>query len=82
MESVDGEHPDTVALIAGPLVLMKVDPGSSNAAISREALLAAQPTPRRAHECQAATTAGPVKLKPFPDIGAETYATYQTVSPS
>jgi hypothetical protein len=83
LESIDGGHPDTVALIAGPLVLMKVDPGSSNAAISRETLLAAQRTPHGAHEWQAATTAGrPIKLKPFLDIDTETYATYQTVSPS
>jgi uncharacterized protein len=82
LESIDGEHPDTVALISGPLVLMRINPGSSNAAISRKALLATQQTLHDAHEWQAATPAGAIKLKPFLDIDAETYATYQTVSPS
>jgi uncharacterized protein len=82
LERVDTEHPDTVALIAGPLVLMRIDPGASDAAISREALLGAQRSPQSAHEWQVTTRAGPMRLKPFLDIDAESYSTYQTVSPS
>jgi uncharacterized protein len=82
LESVDTEHPDTVALIGGPLVLMRIDPGSSAAAVSRKNLLAARQISHDAHEWQASTPAGPIKLKPFLDIDTETYSTYQTVSPS
>jgi hypothetical protein len=82
LESVDAQHRDTVALLAGPLVLMRVDPGLNNAPISREHLLAVRRFSQRAHEWQASTPAGLFKLKPFLDIEAETYSAYQSVSPS
>ena len=61
---------------------MRIDPGLSDAAISRESLLAAQRRPHSAHEWQANTPAGSVKLKPFLDIDAETYGAYQAVPQS
>jgi hypothetical protein len=82
LEGIDAQHPDTAALIAGPLVLMRIEPGSSDAAISRENLLAAQRLASGAHEWRVNTSSGPIKLKPFLDIDAETYRTYQRVSPS
>jgi uncharacterized protein len=82
LESVDAQHPDTVALMAGPLVLMRVDPTVGGAAISRESLLAAQRIPHATREWQATTPTGPVKMKPFLDIETQSYSTYQTVSSS
>jgi hypothetical protein len=88
LESVDAEHPDTVALTAGPLVLMRVPPDSGAAVkspaepIRRADLLAAQRAPQNAHEWQAMSLAGPLRLKPFLDIAAETYSVYQRVLPS
>ena len=82
LESVDAAHPDTVALLAGPLVLMRIDPIPGNAVVSRERLLAARRISHGAHEWQASTPGEPVRLKPFLDIDAETYSAYQSVSPS
>jgi DUF1680 family protein len=83
LESVDAAHPDTVALLAGPLVLMRlIDTGAAPLPIRRASLLAAQRDRAGAHEWQAATDAGPVRLKPFLDIGAEPYSAYQSVVPS
>ena len=80
LERIDAEHPDTVALLAGPSVLMRIDPNPANAPISRERLLAARPISPGAHEWQASTPGGPVKLKPFLDIDTESYSVYQSVS--
>jgi DUF1680 family protein len=82
LESVDAQHPDIVALVAGPMVLMRIDPSSASAPASRGSLLAARRIPNGAHEWRAATPTGPVKLKPFLDIDRETYSAYQTVLPS
>jgi len=82
LESIDTEHPNSVALISGPLVLMRIDSDSSDPVISREALLGAQRASHGAHEWQVSTPAGAMTLKPFLDIEAESYSTYQTVLPS
>jgi hypothetical protein len=84
LESIDDEHPDTVALLAGPLVLMRVlDDGAAAEGVTRARLLAAQCDRSGAHEWQAAATdGGAIKLKPFLDIGNELYSAYQKVSSS
>ncbi len=49
LESVDAAHPDTVALLAGPLVLMRIlDADAAAAPIRRDSLLA------RAARCRSA----------------------------
>jgi hypothetical protein len=84
LESIDAAHPDTVALLAGPLVLMRIlnDDGAANSTLTRTSLLAAQRDRGGEHEWQARTEAGSVKLKPFLDIDAESYSAYQHVVPS
>ena len=83
LESVDAAHPDTVALLAGPLVLMQlIDAGAATSPIRRASLLTAQRDRHGSHEWRATTDAGAVKLKPFLDIDAELYSAYQTVLPS
>jgi hypothetical protein len=83
LESVDTAHPDTVALLAGPLVLMRiVEADTAASPVARSSLLAAQRDRNGRREWQATSAAGPIKLKPFLDIDGETYATYQTVLPS
>jgi hypothetical protein len=76
-----------VALVAGPLVLMRLtDADSAPFPIRRGDLLAAQRDANGGHQWQAKTDAGAgagaVKLKPFLDIAGETYSAYQTVLPS
>jgi DUF1680 family protein len=83
LESVDAAHVDTVSLVAGPLVLMRlIDADSAPFPIRRADLLAAQRDAHGGHQWQAKTDAGAVKLKPFLDIAGETYSAYQTVLPS
>ena len=87
LESVDAEHPDSVALLAGPLVLMRtVEADAAVAPLRRDSLLNAQRDRNGRHEWQVTTDAGAgvgaVKLKPFLDIDGERYSAYQTVLPS
>jgi DUF1680 family protein len=81
LESVDAAHSDTVALLAGPLVLMRVlDEGSAaTSPIARSSLLAAKREYSGKHEWQAKTDGGFRTLKPFLDIGEENYSVYQDV---
>jgi hypothetical protein len=77
LEAIDAEHPDTVALMRGPLVLFAVTENAPR--ITRQQLLAASPVNGES-AWQAQTTSGPVKLLPFPSITDERYPTYMTVS--
>ena len=83
LESVDAAHPDTVALLAGPLVLMRLtDADAAASPIRRDSLLHAQRDRGGRHEWQVTTDTGAVKLKPFLDIDGEHYSAYQMVLPS
>jgi len=83
LESVDTAHPHTVALLAGPLVLMRIIEADAAAApMRRDNLLRAQRDRSGRHEWQVTTDTGAVKLKPFLDIGDEHYSAYQMVLPS
>ena len=84
LESIDGAHPQTVALLAGPLVLMRVFDADDSAAstVTRTRLLAAQRDPNGRHEWRALTEGGSHTLKPFLDIGGESYSAYQEVLPA
>jgi DUF1680 family protein len=84
LESIDAVHPDTVALLAGPLVLMRIldDDSAASSTITRTSLLAAQRDANGRAEWQARTDSGLIKLKPFLDIDAEGYSAYQQVVPS
>jgi DUF1680 family protein len=81
LESIDAAHPETVALLAGPLVLMRIldADGSAASTVTRTSLLAARRDRNGGHEWQAPTDAGFLKLKPFLDIGGESYSAYQQV---
>jgi uncharacterized protein len=84
LESIDAAQPDTVALLAGPLVLMRILDADDAASlpIARTSLLAAQRDVNGRHEWQARTDAGFIKLKPFLDIDTEGYSAYQQAVPS
>jgi len=74
LEAVDAQHPDTVALVAGPLVLMASTDGDPRP--TRGALLAAD----RQSGNSRVWTAGSFTLKPFMDIKDEPYSTYLRVT--
>jgi DUF1680 family protein len=82
LENIDAAHPDTVALLAGPLVLMRIAADGAASPIRRDSLLSAQRSLDAKHEWQIRTDAGVVKLRPFLDIDGESYSAYQTVLPS
>ncbi len=77
LEPIDAQHPDTVALVRGPWVLFPITQNAPR--VTRTQLLAAQRTPgQTAWQVQAAS--GPLRLVPFTEIGADSYATYLQVS--
>jgi DUF1680 family protein len=75
LERVDEQHPDTVALLCGPLVLFAI---ADNApAVTARQLLAA--TRVGAQSWQVETVAGMMSMLPFTGIEEQTYSTYLIV---
>jgi DUF1680 family protein len=84
LEAVDAQHPDTVALLNGPLVLMALrnsELEQPQTGPTRAMLLAARQS-SRSHEWTAASGARGLTLKPFMDIEDEPYTTYLRVLPT
>jgi DUF1680 family protein len=77
LEAVDSQHPETVALVRGPLVLFALTEDAPK--VSREQLLAAKPMKGQA-VWMASADSGPLLLTPFTEIHEERYRTYLTVS--
>lgn len=75
LESLDAAHPQTAALLTGPLVLLPV--GSSTAQPDRAAWLAAQR--RGPAEWAVRSSSGDLSLKPFMAIQDETYRLYSQI---
>ncbi|HEY0795713.1 MAG TPA: beta-L-arabinofuranosidase domain-containing protein, partial [Acidisarcina sp.] len=76
LEPVDAQHPDTVALVRGPLVLFAIGEGTPN--VTRAQLLAATRN-SASREFTAQSASGPLRLLPFTAIADEHYSTYLTV---
>jgi len=76
LEALDARHPDTVALLVGPLVLFAVT--DSQPSVTRAQLLAAKKT--NAQSWQVETSGGAMRMIPFTAIGEEQYATYLRVT--
>ncbi len=77
LEAIDTEHPETIALMRGPLVLFAITEQTPK--MTRQQLLAATPVNGRP-AWQAETASGSLTLLPFTSITDERYATYLTVS--
>ena len=77
LEAIDRKHPDTVALLRGPLVLFPIT--ESAPSVTRRQLLSAVRLPRKSG-WQAHTGSGPLLLLPFTAIEDQPYTTYLTVS--
>jgi DUF1680 family protein len=76
LEPIDPRHPQTVALLHGPLVLFAIT--DNQPSVTRASLLAAKRMDERSW--QVSTPGAPLKLKPFTDIEDEQYSTYLQVS--
>jgi hypothetical protein len=75
LEAIGAQHPDTVALIRGPLVLFAATEAAPR--ITRPQLLGA----RRGADgaWYAAAASGRLRLVPFTELGEERYTTYLNV---
>jgi DUF1680 family protein len=82
LQAVDAEHPDTVALSAGPLVLMRLlDGGVAKApAVPRTALLSAKRVHNVGREWTVSHDLQSFRLRAFADIDAQHYSAYQDVA--
>jgi hypothetical protein len=77
LEAIDRRHPDTVALLAGPLVLFPITTGGERAPLRRSDLLAVRQLEPRRWETR---TAPPLVFLPYVAIDEEEYSTFLTVS--
>ena len=75
-QPVDAQHPDTVALMRGPLMLVALDPRLK---LSRASIGTSQrptPIPGAAQTFDVATPAEPLRFIPFYRVGEQSYTTY------
>jgi DUF1680 family protein len=83
LQAVDAQHPDTVALAAGPLVLMRIlGDGTATlpgTVLPRSALLAAERAPGPERRWTVGHGSQIMELRAFADIGAQHYSAYQDV---
>ena len=80
LEPVDAQHPDVMALVNGPLVLMALRDGDAKLGpVARTTLLSAQQTAPRSHQWTAGSGQTALRMKPFLDIADERYTTYLKV---
>jgi DUF1680 family protein len=78
LEAVDANHPNTVALIQGPLVLMAV--AESQPAFDSQSLLRARSLNNASGDWVAdSIDRGQVTMRPFMAIDKESYSTYVTI---
>ena len=77
LEFIDEQHPNTVALMMGPLVLFPI--GEKPPSLTRDQLLTAARLAQVA-AWQVDTESGPLKLLPFTQIQDEPYNTYVTIT--
>ena len=72
LEPINPRHPETVALLSGPIVLFAI--GATPSSVKREELLNAKKVGPQ--KWQAKTAAGAINLLPFTVISDEAYTTY------
>jgi len=76
LEAVDPQHPDTVALLIGPVVLFAIT--DTEPKVTRAQLLAAKRTGPQSWQVE--TVGGAMKMLPFTAIWEEQYSTYLRVT--
>jgi hypothetical protein len=77
LEQVDAEHPNTVALLFGPLALFAVN--SPQSRFTRAQLLKASQQAHAGREWRVQSAAAPVAFRAFPDIRDEQYRLYHEI---
>ena len=74
---MDAKHPNTVALVCGPLVLFAIRDDTPK--VTRDQLISAKQSDRSSSEWHIDIADGLLKLRPFWVIKDETYFTYLSV---
>jgi DUF1680 family protein len=77
LEAIDGQNPNRVALMRGPIALFGV--GDIPSRITRNQLLAATRVAQSSDDWAVRTDGGSLTLRPFTSIMSEKYRLYQTV---
>ena len=77
LEAVDARHPDSVALVQGPLALFAINAPQSR--FARTQLLKASQQGKAGRVWRVESSAAPVSFRAFPDIGDEQYRLYHDV---
>jgi DUF1680 family protein len=77
LQAVDPQHPNNVALLAGPLCLFAV--GAPDQTFTRQQLLNAKQTVAGSTNWTVQSSAGPITLRSFPAIRNEKYRLYLAV---
>lgn len=77
LEAIDGQNPNRVALMRGPIALFGV--GDIPSRITRDQLLAATRVAQSSDDWAVRTDGGSLTLRPFTSIMSEKYRLYQTV---
>jgi DUF1680 family protein len=77
LQAVDGQNPQTVALLRGPLALFAV--GDLPASFARSALLGGSPMSKSSADLLVQGNSGKVKFLPFDAIRDEPYRLYQNL---
>ncbi len=77
LEAIDAQHPNTVALQRGPLVLFPIEP--ANSPVTRGELLNVQQKRGTSAEWEATLATGNLRFLPFTAIRDESYSTYLSV---
>ena len=75
LEAIDPQHPETVALVVGPIVLFAV--GETQPTVTRPQLMAVRKSEAQIWQVESAN--GPVTMLPFIGIKDEAYTTYLRV---
>jgi DUF1680 family protein len=78
LEPIAPQHPNTVAMLCGPLVLFAIIDQNGPPAISRRQLLGARQTGKRVWET--GTSRGVIRMLPYVEIDAEQYSTYLRIT--
>jgi DUF1680 family protein len=77
LEAVDSQHPNTLALLSGPLALFSVN--SPESRFTRAQLLAAERQGSESSQWRVQSAAAPVTLMPFAEIEDQQYRLYHEV---
>ncbi len=80
-QAVDQQHPNSVALLSGPLVLMAVT-NQALPQVAKATLLTAKRQPGSSHMWTASAHGRELTFKPFMEIADEQYSTYLRTQPA